>query len=90
MRKLGKSCVLIVFFFLFKIVKHGSRRGDTARALAQWWHLVALHEATDALHLVMHIVPYPPGSIAIEIVINLSAFVIIIDSVVAHDNSFTT
>ncbi len=48
--KLDKSCVLVVFFFLFEIVDHGGRRGDTARALARWQHLVALHEATDALH----------------------------------------
>jgi hypothetical protein len=54
MRKLGKSCVLLVFFFLFKIVNHGSRRGNTAWAFTGWWHLVALHEATDALYLAMH------------------------------------
>jgi hypothetical protein len=32
-RKLGKSCVLLVFFS-FKIVDHGNCRGSTARALA--------------------------------------------------------
>jgi hypothetical protein len=53
MRKLGKSCVLLVFFFLFKIIDHGGRRGDTAGALAQWQHLVALHEAMDALQRAM-------------------------------------
>jgi hypothetical protein len=53
MRKLGKSCVLLVCFFLFEIVDHGGRRGDTARALARWQHLVALHEATDVLHWAM-------------------------------------
>jgi hypothetical protein len=53
-RKLDKSCVLVVFFFLFEIVDHGGRRGDTAWALARWRPLVALHEATDALHRAMH------------------------------------
>ncbi len=53
-RKLGKSCVLLVVFFLFKIVDHGGRQVDTARALAQWRHIVALHEATDALYRAMH------------------------------------
>jgi hypothetical protein len=37
----------------FKIVNHGSRQGNTAWALAQWRHLVALHEAMDALHWAM-------------------------------------
>jgi hypothetical protein len=52
-RKLGKSCVLLGFFFLFEIINHGSQRGNTVRALTQWWYLVALHEATDALHRAM-------------------------------------
>jgi hypothetical protein len=42
-----------VFFFLFEIVNHGGCRGNTVQALAQWRHLVALHEATDALHWAM-------------------------------------
>jgi hypothetical protein len=54
MRKLGKNCVLLYFFISFKIVDHGGCQGNTARALAQWRHLVALHEATDALHPAMH------------------------------------
>jgi hypothetical protein len=58
-----------------------------AWALARWWHLVALHEATDALHRVMHIAPYHPGGMAIKIVINMPAFFVIIDSVVAHNHS---
>jgi hypothetical protein len=53
-RTLGKSCVLLVFFFLLKIVDHGGRWGDTVWALAQWRHLVASHEATDVLHWAMH------------------------------------
>jgi hypothetical protein len=40
-------------FFFFEIVNHGGRQGNTARALAQWRHLVALHEATTTLHWAM-------------------------------------
>jgi hypothetical protein len=39
-----------VFFVLFEFVDHGGRWGNTARALTQWRHLVASHEATDVLH----------------------------------------
>jgi hypothetical protein len=38
---------------LFKIIDYGGRQGNTAWALAQWQHLVALHEAMDALHWAM-------------------------------------
>ncbi len=71
----------------FKIVDHGGRRGNTAQALAQWWHLVALHEATDALHRGMRIAPYRPGGMAIEIVVDLPAFFVIFDFVAAHNHS---
>jgi hypothetical protein len=67
MRKLGKSCVLLVFFVSFKIVEHGGRRGNTLRALARWWHLVALHEATDVLHWAMRPTLHRRISMAIEI-----------------------
>ncbi len=86
MRKLGISCVLLVFFS-FKTIDHGGRRGNTARAIAQWQHLAALHEATDALHLAMHIALYRPGSMVIEIVIDLPAFFVIVDFIVAHNHS---
>jgi hypothetical protein len=48
---------------------------------------VALHEATDALHRAMRITPYHPGGMAINIIVNLPAFFVIIDSVVAHNHS---
>jgi hypothetical protein len=57
-----------------------------AWALARWQHLVALHEATDALHWVMQIAPYFPGGMGIEIVVNLPAF-FVVNSVVAHNHS---
>jgi hypothetical protein len=47
-------CFVSVFFVSFEIVNHGGRWGYTAWALTQWQHLVALHEAMDVLHWVMH------------------------------------
>jgi hypothetical protein len=60
-------CFVSVFFVSFKIVDHGGRRGNTARALAQWQHLVALHEATDAFHQAMHPTLHRRIRMAIEI-----------------------
>jgi hypothetical protein len=77
----------VFFWVVFKIVNHGGRRGNTARALAQWRHLVALHEATDALHHAMCIAPYRPGSMGIKIVINLPALFVFVDTNVAHNHS---
>jgi hypothetical protein len=48
---------------------------------------VALHEAMDALHRATRIASYRPGGMAIEIVINLPAFFVIVDSVVAHNHT---
>jgi hypothetical protein len=80
-RKLGKSCVLSVFDFSFEIINQGGRWGNTTRALTRWQHLVASHEATDALHQAVCIVSYCPGCMAIKIVVNLPAFFVIINSV---------
>jgi hypothetical protein len=57
------------------------------QALTQWQHLVALHEAMDVLHWAMCIALYCPSGMGIKIVINLPAFFVIIDSVVAHNHS---
>jgi hypothetical protein len=46
-------CFVSVYFVSFEIVNHGGRQGNTAWALARWQHLVALHEATDALYWAM-------------------------------------
>jgi hypothetical protein len=80
-------CFVSVFSLLLKIVNHGGCQGNMVRALARWWHLVALHEATDALHWVMCIMPYRPGGMAINIIIDLPAFFVIVDSIVAHNHS---
>jgi hypothetical protein len=58
-----------------------------ARALTRWQHLVASHEATDALYWAMCIALYRPGGMAVEIALNLPAFFVIVDSVVAHNHS---
>jgi hypothetical protein len=50
------------------------RWGDTAQALAQWWHSVALSEALDVLHWVMRPASYRCTTMAIKIVVDLPAF----------------
>ena len=49
---------------------HGVRRADTARAHARWRYLVASHEATDMLYLLMCLTPYLPGGIVVAIVVD--------------------
>jgi hypothetical protein len=58
---------LLVLFCFFEIADHGGCQGNTAQALARWWHLVALHEATDALHWAMHPASHRRIRMAIEI-----------------------
>jgi hypothetical protein len=82
-----KLCFVSVFFVSFKIVNHGGHQGNTACALAQWRHLVALHEAKDVLHWAMHIVLYPPSGMVIKIVADLATFSVIINSMFAHNHS---
>ncbi len=77
----------LVFFVSFKIVNHGGPWGNMVCALAQWRHLVALHEAKDALHQAMRIAPYPPGGMVIKIAIVLTIFFVIVDSMFAHNHS---
>jgi hypothetical protein len=48
---------------------------------------VASHEATDVLHWAMCITLYHPGGMGIKIVVDLPAFFVIVDSVVAHNHS---
>jgi hypothetical protein len=80
-------CIVSVFLFAAKIVNHGGRRGNTAQALAQWRHLVALHEATDALHWAMRPALYRRIRMAIDIDSNLPAFFVVVDFVVGHNCS---
>ncbi len=58
---------------------HGSRRGHTVQALAQWQHLVASCEATVALHQAMWLTPYHSGGMVIKIAVELGTFVNITD-----------
>jgi hypothetical protein len=59
-----------------EIVNHFGRRGDTAQALARWWHPVALSEALDVLHREMRLASYRCIAMAIEIVVDLPAFLL--------------
>jgi len=66
---LAKSCVLCVFLHDSDGDDHGVHRANTARAHAQWQHIVASHEATDTLHLVMCLTPYLPGGMVVVIAV---------------------
>jgi hypothetical protein len=48
---------------------------------------VALHEAMDVLYRALRNTPYHPGGMGIKIVVNLPAFFVIVDSIVAHNHS---
>jgi hypothetical protein len=61
---------------LFEIVVHGGRRGNTAQAVARWRHPVASSEALDVLHRAMRLASYRCIAMAIEIVVDLPAFLL--------------
>jgi hypothetical protein len=61
-------------FFRGRVDDHGVRLADTARALAWWRHLGASHEATKTLHQAMCLALYRPGSMAIEIAVEIATF----------------
>ena len=48
---------------------HGVRRADTVQALARWWRLGALHEATDTLHRSMCLAAYCPGGMVVVVIV---------------------
>jgi hypothetical protein len=62
-----------------EFIDHGGRRGDTAKALAQWLHPVALSEAPDVIHWAMRPASYQCIAMAIEIAINSPAFFVAVD-----------
>jgi hypothetical protein len=62
-----------------KIVGHGSRRGNTAQAIAQWRHPVAPCEALVVLYQAMRPALYRRIFMAIEITRNLPAFFVVTD-----------
>ncbi len=64
----------------FGSTEDGGRRGDTAQALDQWRHLVALSEAPDVLHRAIRPALYRCIAMAIEIAIDLPAFFVAVDS----------
>ncbi len=90
MRNLGKSCVLWFFFVSFEIVDHGGRRGNTAWALTRWRHLVALHEAMDALHWAMRPALHRRICMAIEIASVRRVFFVAVNFVVGHNHTLKT
>jgi hypothetical protein len=78
------------FFVSFKIINHGGRRGNTAWALARWRHLVASHEAMDAIHRAMHPASHCHIRIAIKIASVRRVFIAAINFVVGHNHKLKT
>ena len=82
-----KLCFVSVLCCFNELVDHGCRRGDTAQALAQWWHTVASSEALDVLYRAMCPVLYR-CIMAIEIA--RFAFIFVVTDfivIVAHNSS---
>ena len=48
-------CIVSVLCILFEFIDHGGRWGNTAQALARWWHPVAASEVLDVLHRAMRL-----------------------------------
>jgi hypothetical protein len=78
-------CFVSVFFL--KIINRGGRRGNTMQALTGWEHLVALHEATGALHWAMHPALHHRICKAINFASNLPAFFVVGNFIVSHNRS---
>ena len=76
-----------VLCVLFKFFDHGDRRGNTVQALARWRHPVASSEALDVLYWAMCPALYRCIAMAIEIAIDLPAFFVITNFIVAHNSS---
>jgi hypothetical protein len=76
-------CFISDLCVLFEFVNHGGRQGDTAQAFARWRHPVALSEALDVLHRAMRPVSYRCIAMAIEIVVDLPAFFVLSNSLLA-------
>jgi hypothetical protein len=76
---LAKSCVLCCVSHNDDGDEHGVRRADTARALARWRYLVALHEATDTLYWSMYLAPYLPGGMVVAIAVESATLYYIVN-----------
>jgi len=74
---LAKSCVLCCVSHDSDGDDHGVHQADTTRAHARWWHIVAVHEATDMLHRAMCLTPYLPGGMVVAIAAeSISSYII--------------
>jgi hypothetical protein len=74
----------------FEIDEHGSRRGDVAWALALWRHLVALHEATNALHQAMRPASHRHIRLGIGIASISHVIFVVVNLIVGHNHKLKT
>jgi hypothetical protein len=68
---------------LFEFVNHGGRRSNTAQTLARWRHPLASSEALNVLHRAMRLALYRCIAMAIEIIVDLPAFLLLPISLLA-------
>jgi hypothetical protein len=69
-------CFVSVLCVSFEFFDHGGCQGNTAQALNQWRHSVAL----DVLHRAMHPAMYRRICMAIKINSDLPTFFVVVDS----------
>ena len=70
-------------FFRPKIDDHGVRQGDTGQIIAQWRRPVASKVSLDMLHWAIRSALHRRIVMAIEIIVNFSAFFVILNSMFA-------
>jgi len=73
-------CFVSILCCFNKFVNHDGHRGYTAHALVRWRHPVASSEALDVLHRAMCPVSHRRIRMVIEIVVDLPAFFVAVDS----------
>jgi hypothetical protein len=74
-------------FFRPNINDHGIRWSDMGRILAQWWRPGVSKVALDMLHWAMRSASHWRIVMAIKIIVNLPAYFVILDSMLAHNVS---
>jgi hypothetical protein len=76
--------------FSFETIDHGSRQSDTAWALAQWRHLVAPHEATNALYRAMRPALHRHICMAFKIASIWRVLFVAVDFILGHNHKLKT
>jgi hypothetical protein len=79
-----------VFCVFKEFIDHGGSQGNAAQALAQWQHPVASSEAWDVCHWAMRPASDCRIRMAIKIVSDSPAFLVVADYLFAHKPKLKT